>query len=563
MVKVEEQTESGKYRKKAEILLKKRLSDKPVMDSEADILKLSHELQVHQIELELINEELFKAKEQAEAAAEKYSELYYAPLGYFTVSKKSEIIDVNPTGSQMLGAEPDLTSKSFSFFVAEESKTIFDLFIIRIFKTKTIQTCDVTLTVKDKPPVYVYMNGLINGNSSYCHLVAIDVSERKKAEREYQRLLAEFSSTQTKLNVALQSGNIGIWEWDLITGEIILDEKSELLFGLKSGQIGRSISAFSSIIHENDMRLLLNTYNEAVKNNAPIEVILRTKIKDLSTRYLNIRAYIRKDPDGKPVRFTGVCYDVTGLKETEQTILKLNEELLRSNKDLEKFAYVASHDLQEPLRMVSSFMQLLSLKYEKQLDNDAREYIGFAVEGAKRMYDLLNGLLTYSRISTRGYSFSKVDMNLVLMNVLRNLDLVIKERNAVVKSDILPVIYADESQMLQVFQNLIVNAIKFSDGYPKVFVTSRTEGSNFVFTVRDEGMGIEKQYFEKIFQIFQRLVPRNDIPGIGIGLSICKRIIERHKGQIWVESEPGKGSSFSFSMPKDDREQSEALNVNY
>lgn len=552
-MKKKEHTRSGKFREKAESLLKKKQSEKSDKYSEADVIKLNHELQVHQIELELMNEELFKAKEQAEAAAKKYSELYYAPLGYFTLSKKNEIIDVNPTGSQMLGGGPEhLRGKSFSSYVAEESQSIFDLFIIRVFKTKTIQTCDLSLTVKDKAPVYIYMNGLININRTHCHLVAIDITDRKKAEREYQRLLDEFRSTQIKLNVALESGNIGIWEWDLNAGEITLDDKSETLFGLKSGKFGHSLSAFNNTIHEDDRPLLQNAFNQAIKNNEPIEVILRTKGSNLSIRYLNVRAYIRKDPGGKPLRFTGVCYDITGLKETEQTILKLNEELIRSNKDLEKFAYVASHDLQEPLRMVTSFMQLLASRYENKLDNDAREYIGFAVEGARRMYDLLNGLLTYSRLSSKGHEFSRVDMNQVLDRVTRNLHLIIDERKAVIKSDKLPVVHADEHQMLQIFQNLIVNAIKFSESPPRVYVTSRTENSEIVFSVRDEGMGIEQQYYERIFQIFQRLVSRNDIPGIGIGLSICKRIIERHKGKIWVESEPGKGSVFSFSLPVHD-----------
>lgn len=555
MIKNEGQPGTGKFREKAESLLKKRISDKTTGDSEADLIRANHELQVHQIELELMNEELLKAKEQAEAAAEKYSELYYAPLGYFTLSKKNEIIDVNPTCSQMLGSDPEnLINKSFSVFVSDESKTVFDLFLIRIFKNKTIQTCDLTLTVKDKAPVYIYMNGLINGNKAYCHLVAIDITDRKKAEREYQRLLAELISTQAKLNVALESGNIGIWEWDLKNGDISLDEKSEALFGIKTGHLGHTLSDFNKIIHEDDRSALYNAVNNAIKNNVPIETILRTKKINPSTRYLSIRANIRKAANEMPLRFTGVCYDITGLKETEKTILKLNEELVRSNRDLENFAYVASHDLQEPLRMVSSFMQLLSMKYENKLDNDAREYIGFAVEGARRMYDLLNGLLTYSRVSTGGSAFAKVDMNNVLNNVIRNLDLFIKEKNAVINSEKLPVVFADENQMLQVFQNLITNAIKFSDKSPKIFITSKDEYSNFIFLIRDDGIGIEPQYFDRIFKIFQRLVPRNDIPGIGIGLSICKRIIERHKGKIWVESEPGKGSVFSFSLPKDDKE---------
>lgn len=542
----------GKFRKKAEELVKKKLNYKTSRLSESDAIRLNHELQVHQIELELINEELYKEKKQAEATAEKYSELYYSPMGYFTLTKKYEIIDVNPTGANMIRNDRmDLLNRSFSVFISEESKSVFELFITRIFRTKTIQSCDLTLIIKDTTPCYVYMNGLINSNSSHCHLIAIDITERKKAEKEYQRLLLELGSAQTKLKVALESGNIGIWEWDLLSGELMLDEKACNLFGAKAGPFGKTIAAFKSLINDEDFIIFQEYYNKAIKKDLPVESIVRTKINDKKSNYINIRAYIRKDTEGNPIRLTGVIFDVSALKETEKTILKLNEDLMRSNRDLESFAYVASHDLQEPLRMVSSFVQLLSKKYDNKLDEDAREYIGFAVEGAKRMYDLLNALLTYSRLNSKFSEFSSVDMNRILEIVKQNLKLIIRERNVVIKSDVLPSITADGNQMMQLLQNLITNAIKFSNDSPMIFITSRMEEKNVVFSVRDEGIGIEEQYFEKIFKIFQRLNPRKDIEGIGIGLSICKRIVERHKGSIWVESEPGKGSVFSFSLPKD------------
>ncbi len=540
-----------KFRKKAEDLLRRKLSVKSPSASEVDTIRLNHELQVHQIELELINEELYKEKEQAEATAVKYSELYLAPMGYYTLSKKNEIIDVNPTGALMLCEErTDLLNRSFLLFVSEESKSVFDLFINRIFRSKTIQTCDLTLKIKDRQVCYIYMNGLINSNNNLCHLIAIDITERKNAEKEYQRLLLELSSAQTKLKVALESGNIGVWEWDLVSGGIILDEKAVTLFGRKSGYFGKEISDLNEIIHDEDINLLKSTYKKAIENDLPVESIVRTRRKDQKSNFISLRAYIRKDTNGSPVRLTGVCFDVSPLKETEQTILKLNKDLLRSNRDLENFAYVASHDLQEPLRMVSSFMQLLLRKYDQQLDNDAHEYIGFAVEGARRMYELLNGLLTYSRLTTKGSEFTRVDMNKVLDHVIQNLRLIIKEKGAIIKADDLPPVTADGQQMLQLFQNLITNAIKFSNDTPKIFITARDEGLNIGFSVRDQGIGIEEQYFDRIFKIFQQLNPRNDKCGVGIGLSICKRILERHNGRIWVESEPGKGSVFSFSIPK-------------
>ena len=259
---------------------------------------------------------------------------------------------------------------------------------------------------------------------------------------------------------------------------------------------------------------------------------------------------MNKDDEGRPVRITGVCIDVTNLQEDSEQIFTLNKKLLQSNKELESFARVASHDLQEPLRMVSSFTQLLELQYGDKLDDRAREYIQFAVDGAHRMYNLLNGLLSYSRIQRKENMYTKVDLNHVLENVKKNLAIQITERNALIKSEKLPVIHADENQINQLLQNIISNSIKFSNDPPKIYVSSKTESDKYIVSVRDEGIGIEAQYYGKIFQIFQQLHAKNEYEGTGIGLSICKSIIERHEGKIWVESEPGKGSTFFFSLPR-------------
>jgi len=238
------------------------------------------------------------------------------------------------------------------------------------------------------------------------------------------------------------------------------------------------------------------------------------------------------------------------LRMQQEHLQKLNENLLKSNKELESFAYITSHDLQEPLRMVTSYTQLLEQKYKNQLDESAKDYISFAVEGAKRMYDLINGLLEYSRISKKEPSFSKVDTNKVLDTVKANLNLVIKERHCKIETGKLPVILADFNQMIQLFQNLIANGIKFSNDEPHICISSKTEKTRYVFSVKDEGIGIESKYFNQIFEIFKRLNPREQFEGTGIGLAICKRIVENHNGEIWIESEPGKGSVFNFTLPR-------------
>jgi len=241
----------------------------------------------------------------------------------------------------------------------------------------------------------------------------------------------------------------------------------------------------------------------------------------------------------------------------EQRIEERTAELRRSNEDLQQFAYVASHDLQEPLRMISSFVQLLSKRYEHKLDQDGKDFIGFAVNGARRMHDLINDLLAYSRVDTAGTAFAPVDSRLTVGRALDNLRLAIRESGAAVTQGNLPVVRCDEVQMIQVLQNLIGNAIKFrrDSVAPEIHVQAVRQGPDWVFSVRDNGIGIELPYVERIFQVFQRLHGRNEYPGTGIGLAICKKIVERHRGKIWVESTVGSGSTFHFSVPAEAEER--------
>ncbi len=371
-----------------------------------------------------------------------------------------------------------------------------------------------------------------------------DITDRKKAE-------SDLIESKLKLNLALENGKIGIWEWNTVTSELILDERIENMFELEHGSYKRSYRALVELVHEEDLTHLQRSVKNSIEKKLPLETIFRIRTKAGKIKYISAKALVTKGKNNQQIIISGVCFDITELqKGTEKLVSQLNEELLRSNKELERFAYIASHDLQEPLRMVSSFTQLLSAQYGDKLDDNAKEYIKFAVEGSTRMYDLLNGLLDYSRISTRGNAFRKVNLNHALENSLKNLSLKIEERNAIIKSDDLPAVAADESQLTRLFQNLISNSIKFSSESPRIVVSSKSEKGHYIITVRDDGMGIDPQYFDRIFQIFQRLLPRDKFEGTGIGLAICKRIVERHGGTIWVESEPAKGSAFSFTIPK-------------
>jgi signal transduction histidine kinase len=243
--------------------------------------------------------------------------------------------------------------------------------------------------------------------------------------------------------------------------------------------------------------------------------------------------------------------DILEIRVAERTaeLQQRTEELARSNAELEQFAYIASHDLQEPLRMVSSYVQLLERRYKGNLDRDADDFIGFAAEGAVRMQTLINDVLAYSRVGTRCKSFEEVNLGTALAQARENLQLVITEKNASISQDPLPLVYGDMGQLTQVFQNLIDNAIKFSgDAPPRVHVFARCEGGECTCGVTDHGIGIAPEFLDRLFILFQRLHSRNEYPGTGLGLAICKRIVERHGGKIWVESQPGVGSTFYFTI---------------
>ncbi|WNG33034.1 PAS domain-containing protein [Archangium violaceum] len=398
------------------------------------------------------------------------------------------------------------------------------------------------------------------------------------------RLYAEAKRAQARHEVALEAGRMGAWEWDIPAGRVTWAPTLERIHGIPEGSFGGTFQDYQSDMHPEDRQQVLASIQHVVAQREPEHHIqYRIILPDGQVRWVEAHGRLTLDEQGQPSRLTGVCTDITqrlaleedarrlvreqaaraeaerarqhttelleSLRKTQAELAQRAQELARSNADLEQFAYVASHDLQEPLRMVASYVQLLSRRYKGKLDADADEFIRYAVDGATRMQALINDLLAYSRVGTRGKELVPVPLEKSLERALSHLRLTLQESGAELKVEPLPWVMGDETQLVQLLQNLVGNAIKFRGEHsPRIRVSTTREADTVTVAVEDNGIGIEPQYYERIFAIFQRLHAKEEYPGTGIGLSICKKIVERHGGRIWVESTPGQGSTFRFTL---------------
>ena len=372
-----------------------------------------------------------------------------------------------------------------------------------------------------------------------------DISVRMEAERH----LAQMESRYRGLLEAAPDAIVVVNP----AGKIVLfNVQAEKQFGyIRDELVGQEVT---NIIPEGFAERLIADGNrsasEALTQQIGAGIELSGRRKDGTEFPIEIMLSPLESADG--VLVTAAIRDITERRRSEEHLVKTVWELKRSNDELQQFAYVSSHDLQEPLRMVSSYTQLLAKRYKGRLDSDADEFIAFAVDGCNRMQGLIQDLLAYSRAGTSERELRKVPSENALRKALTNLRIMIKQSGAVVTHDALPTVRADETQLTQVFQNLVGNAIKYRRAEdPRVHVSAARNGGNeWTFSVGDNGLGIDPQYFERIFVLFQRLHGRDEFEGTGIGLAICKKIVERQGGRIWVESQPEKGSTFYFALPE-------------
>ena len=517
---------------------------------EKSLEEIIHELQVHQGELETQNEELKRVQLELEATRNKYQDLYdFAPVGHFTLTQKGIIIEVNLAMAALLGMPGSkLIGRGFGHFVAPESLDQFDQHIISVLGHEEKQTCDLRLKREDGSSFYARLDGIriespVKG-SYVIRIALIDISERKRLEEaikqseEMFRTVADFTYA---------------WEyWIDPDGSLIYVSPScERITGYRSDEFINNPGLLKDIIHHED-QLLVGNHFDSIDSDPPYAVEFRIVSPTGETRWIGHSCQAVYGEDGRCLGRRVSNRDITKRKGIEEVVKQRTEELERSNKDLEQFAYVAAHDLREPLVAVAAYLKILERLSKNPLEDVARTCIAKALNLALRMDSMLQGLLAYSRLTLTPISYEITDCNTCLVDALSNLGLSIKKSGAVVTNDTLPTLKIDASQLVLIFQNLIGNAIKYSETeHPKVHVGCISKESQYQFSVSDNGIGIAPPYLNRIFKMFERVKDLSGPMGNGIGLSTCRKIVERYGGRIWVDSKVGKGSTFHFTLPKE------------
>lgn len=385
-----------------------------------------------------------------------------------------------------------------------------------------------------------------------------EVRQRKRAEEmlktKHQQLLD-----------AQALAHIGSWEWDVVTNKVVWTDELYRIFGLPPGDSDLTYEDIQRLHHPDDSVELAKAVERALETKEPYQLYLRLRRESGEERIVHARGEAVTDEQGRVVRLIGTTQDVTTLRGTEMELEKKAAELERSNAELEQFAYVASHDLQEPLRKIRTFGERLSTKYHDTLDDNGRSYLDSMLKASERMQELIDDLLQYSRVTREPEEFAVTDLNTVIRGVLDDLQVSIEQQEAVVTIGNLPVVDAIPGQMRQLFQNLVSNALKFhTAGKPPVVTISAeamlTNGpalsGNFAqsgrfwrIMVADNGIGFDEQYLDKMFTAFQRLHSREKYKGTGIGLAVCQKIVEHHNGRITARGTPGAGTVFIIDLP--------------
>ena len=518
-----------------------QVTNEELRQQEKNQLSIYNELQESHKRLNETLEELSKSETLLSSIMNLSSDVIYVK------DRQSRWIFANPALERIVGkSSDDLLGKNdleiysdheIGRTILENDNKIMDLGKEEILE-EVVETQDgIRSFISVKTPRF-NNEGRVIGIVGISH----DITGRKKIEEALKK-------SESNLAGAQHIAHIGSWEWNIKTGDITWSNELYSLYKLDPNKFTPTMSSFAEYVHPDDEEYV-NQILDQLLSKGKSHFDFRIVLDDGSIHVLNTIAEVAEfDKNGNPLIILGINQDITERKEIE---LKLNEnmkKLAQSNKELEQFAYITSHDLREPLRMITSFLQLLERRYKDQLDQDANEFIGFAVNGAKRLDTMTKDLLQYSQITHKKGEIVPVNFEHVLEHTLTNLKVQIEENNAIITHDPLPTINGDEELKIQLFQNIIGNAIKYrSQKTPKIHISATKEKNQYLFNIKDNGIGISSKHLERIFTIFQRLHTQEEYEGTGIGLAIAQKIIHQQGGQIWVESELGKGTTFYFTI---------------
>lgn len=491
------------------------------------------------------------AEEALRESEEKYRTLFEtSPEAIILLGLDGVLQDCNNAAEKISGMrKEELIGKSFmelSIFDEETLSNLIESFP-KAINGEIPSTIELTIqTGKERKWIETFPALLKKNNEVFAlQLIVRDITEHKLAEDKLKESEEKYRDVVERANdgiVIVQDGFVKYANPSLL--ELAGYSKEEIID-----------TQFINHVHPDEVPKLIDRYKRRMSGE-DVEGIYETllKRKDNSDVYAEINAGVISYL-GEPANLVFVR-DITERKKAGEKLKQTMNELKRSKTELEQFINIAYHDLQEPLRMVTSYVQLLERRYKGKLDEDADEFIGYAVDGIMHIHRLINDLLNYTLIGGQSKRFERVDCTEVINRAMNNLQAAIEESGAVITFDPLPIIRADDLQLVQLSQNLLSNAIKFrSEEPPRIHVSAEQKKNEWLFSVRDNGIGIDPKYAERIFTIFQRLHSRGKYPGTGIGLAICKKIVEKHGGRIWVESEPGKGATFRFTIPKNRGEQ--------
>ncbi len=546
-------SEATLLRAKAEAFLKNNSSGTDLRFSEVDALKLIHELQVYQVELELQNQELILSNKEAELATKKYNELFnFTLIGYFTLSINGEIKEVNLKGAIILGKDQsELINRRFGVYISDESKPAFNLFLSNIFNSLELQTCEVTLEANHLAPIALTLTGIISKNANQCVITAVDISE------SYRKI--EILKQNDKFLREIQElAQLGAYSFDIVADKWISSEVLDHIFGISSDFV-KSFESWTSIIHPDWQQVMADYFRDEVigKNGIFDKEYKIVRLNDKTERWVYGKGEVKYNILNQPILMVGTIRDITERKFTEEEIKRKNAELENVIAEKDKFFSIIAHDLRGPFNGFLGLTEIMAKELNTLTTDDLQKISISLNNSANNLYSLLTNLLEWARIQQDAIKFepkSLLVLHVVTSTIQPLVDLAEKKGIAVTLDipENIEVI-ADENMLASTIRNFASNAVKFTPSGGFVNISAKPSGDdNIVFAVKDSGIGMNAEMISNLFKLDANIGRKGtaDEPSTGLGLLLCNEFIRKHGGRIWVESSTQEGSTFYFILPK-------------